>query len=638
MDTTIALMLIEAVLIFLGLAISKAIRLISPLPAIHPISVDDSCKDAADSIPSVSSPSNLVVASPPTKYDVFLSFRGEDTLDSFSSYLNEALRDANLQTCMDHKPHKGEHVSPLLLKTIEESEIFLIIFSKDYASSTWCMDELVHIMKCRDQYQRVVIPIFYEVDPSNVRKQNASFGDGFAKLKQIFKHNPEKVEEWTNALIQSTNLSGWDSKNIRPESKLIKKIVKDILSKLNSKSSFHFEGLVGIDHHIRKIEELLSEARIVGIWGMGGIGKTTLARAVFHKLKAQFETFSFVENVREQLAKIGFDRLQQECLKELIKDEDINVFDIKSTFVRSRLGRKKILLVLDDVDNSIPAEDLTEVYRWFGKGSKIIITSRDMQVLHSGSAFSIYSVPRMDFRYALHVFSLKAFKQNDPFNDYMELSEFVVDYCQGNPLALVMLGSFLQGRGKEEWESYLEKIKEALPKYIADVLKLSFDGLDEHQKNMFLDIAFFIKEGVEVSLDLIRQLYGSSIDIDISVLKDRSLTSFDHNGYIEMHDLVRDMGVEIAREQSFSNPRGPVRLRSHRDIYDFFISNEVTTSFRCLSLDMSKIKRIPLRVNDLRKMHNLVFLKIYWSDWREPSKLIIGKDMSYLPDELIQDC
>lgn len=361
----------------------------------------------------------------------------------------------------------------------------------------------------------------------------------------------------------------------RPESKLIKKIVKDILSKLNSKSCFDIEGLVGIDDQILKIEDLLSEARVVGIWGMGGIGKTTLVKTVFHKLKAQFEAFSFIENVRERLALIEFDRLQQECLKELIKDDDINVFDVKSSFVRNRLGRKKILLVLDDVDNSLPAEDLTEMYQWFGEGSRIIITSRDMQVLHNASAFSIFSVPRLDFHDSLHLFSLKAFKQHEPFEGYMELSEAVVYYCQGNPLALVMLGSFLHGRGIEEWESSLEKIKDAPPKDIIDVLKWSFDGLDEHQKTMFLDIAFFIKEGVEVSLNLVTQLYGSSVDIDISVLKDRSLTSFNHNGNIAMHDLVRDMGVEIAREQSFSNPKGPVRLRNHRDIYDFFISNEV---------------------------------------------------------------
>ncbi|XP_028754872.1 protein PHLOEM PROTEIN 2-LIKE A8-like [Neltuma alba] len=194
MDATFSLTLIEAILILLAIAISKAIRLISPLP--------DSCKDAVDSIPTVSSPSNIIVAPSATKYDVFLSFRGEDTRDAFSSYLYEALREANIHTFMDHKLHKGDHISSILLKTIEESEISLIIFSKDYASSTWCMDELFHIMKCKDKYGRLVIPIFFQVDPSNIRKQNGSFGDGFAKLKQRFKHNQERVQKWENALIK----------------------------------------------------------------------------------------------------------------------------------------------------------------------------------------------------------------------------------------------------------------------------------------------------------------------------------------------------------------------------------------------------------------------------------------------------
>ncbi|XP_028764463.1 disease resistance protein RLM3-like isoform X2 [Neltuma alba] len=195
MDATIVLMLIEAVLILLAIAISKAIRLISPLHATHPISVDDSGKDVVDDpIPTVSSPSHIIDAPLATKYDVFLNFRGEDTHDNFTSYLYEALCDANIDTFMDHKLHKGDNISPILLETIEESEISLIIFSKDYASSTWCMDELVHIMKCRDKYKRDVIPIFYyHVDPSNIRKQEGSFGDGFAKLKQRFKHNEKSA-------------------------------------------------------------------------------------------------------------------------------------------------------------------------------------------------------------------------------------------------------------------------------------------------------------------------------------------------------------------------------------------------------------------------------------------------------------
>ncbi|XP_028754868.1 TMV resistance protein N-like [Neltuma alba] len=569
MDATFSLTLIEAILILLAIAISKAIRLISPLP--------DSCKDAVDSIPTVSSPSNIIVAPSATKYDVFLSFRGEDTRDAFSSYLYEALREANIHTFMDHKLHKGDHISSILLKTIEESEISLIIFSKDYASSTWCMDELFHIMKCKDKYGRLVIPIFFQVDPSNIRKQNGSFGDGFAKLKQRFKHNQERVQKWENALIKVASLFGWDSKNIRPEAKLVKKIVKDILSKLNRKSSFHVEGLVGIDHQIQEVEELLSEARIVGIWGMGGIGKTTLASAVFERLRAEFEASCFVEDVRKLLEKNGgLNALQEKCLKELLKDEEINTYNLRSDFVRRRLHRKKILLVLDDVDNFMAAENLIKACGWFGEGSRIIITSRDMQVLKNTSAFLTYRVPTMYHHDALHLFSLKAFKQNQPFKNYLELSKRAVYYCHGNPLALKVLGCFLHGRGKEVWDSALTKLNHTLHKDIFKVLKLSFDGLDDDmQKNVFLDLAFFLNVGHGISLDCTRGLYGSHARIEISVLKERSLISVDRYGNIEMHALLVEMGLEISQQQLISNPEKPIRLWRPQDVFHFMKNDKL---------------------------------------------------------------
>ncbi|XP_028786449.1 TMV resistance protein N-like [Neltuma alba] len=441
--------------------------------------------DAVDLIPTVSCPSLIIGAPPAIKYDVFLSFRGEDTRHTFSSYLYEALDQAGLHTFMDHKLHKGDHISPILLKTIEKSEISLIIFSKDYASSTWCMDELVHIMKCKDKYGRLVVPIFYNVDPSNIRKQDGRFGDGFAKLKQRFKHDQKRVQEWKNDLIKSASLSGWDSENFRPESELVKKIVKDVLSKLNRRSSFHVDGLVGIDHQIQKVEELLTEARIVGIWGMGGIGKTTLARAVFERLTADFESFYFVEDVKQKLAK-NRSKYIKECLKKLLHDDDINPYNLTYASVRRRLEQKKILLVLDDVDNSRMAEDLIKACDWFGEGSRIIITSRDMQVLKNASdsaSPATYHVLELNPHDALHLFSLNAFKQNQPFENYLELSKWVVDYCEGNPLALKVLGRYLHGRGKEEWESALAKLNQTPDYDILNVLKLSFDGLDDTQKN-----------------------------------------------------------------------------------------------------------------------------------------------------------
>ncbi|XP_028773908.1 disease resistance-like protein DSC1 [Neltuma alba] len=422
----------------------------------------------------------------------------------------------------------------------------------------------------------------------------------------------------------------------RPEFKLIEEIVKDVLRKLNYASSSHLEGLIGIARHVKNIQRLLIEARIVGIWGMGGAGKTTLAKAIFQELKAQFDAFSFIENVKKQLKRISLDELQKNCLKELLKDEDISIYEIKSTFVKNRLQRKKILLILDDVDNSIVAADLTRVLDWFGEGSRIIITSRDMQVLKNASAtFSKYHVSDLDFEDAFHLFNLKAFKRDEPSKGYMELSKSVVKYCHGNPLALVVLGCFLYGRQKEEWESALEKLSQAPPKDIVDVLKLSFDGLDDKQQNVFLDLAFLIKQGVHISLNLLRQLYCSSMHIEISVLREKSLISFnDHNDFIEMHDLLREMGLEISSQQLFSGRKTHVRLWRHEDIYHFFHNDQAIEAIRCMSLDASKIESITLMASHFRRMHYLMSLQVYKSDRGKPSKLNICEPLDYLSKEL----
>ncbi|XP_054795799.1 disease resistance protein RUN1-like isoform X1 [Prosopis cineraria] len=609
--------------VLLAVAIFRAIR------------TSPRCKDDVDSTSTASS-SHVDTTLPATKYDVFLSFRGEDTRDIFTSHLREALRKANIRTFMDDKLPKGDNISPILLRTIEESEISVIIFSENYASSTWCMDELIHIMECNHRNGRIVIPIFYNVDPANIRKQNGSFGDGFAELEQRFKRNKEKVTKWRNALVQSTSLSGWDSKSVRPESELVKKIVEDVLRKLNRKSFVHVKGLVGIDHQIRKIVGLLREFRLVGIWGMGGIGKTTLAKAVFDNLKAQFEAFCFVENVREKLVGKGLDELQGQCLKELLKDEDINIYNMKSDFVKSRLQQKKILLILDDVDKFIAVEDLIRVCEWFGEGSRIMITSRDEHVLRNARA-TTYSVSKLDSKDALDLFSLKAFKQKDePSKCHMRLANCAVDYCAGNPLALTVLGCYFHGRGKQEWESALDKLNQTPHNDIVNVLKLSFDGLDdEEQKEVFLDIAFLIKKQHDCSLNLIRQIHGSSTDIDTSVLRERSLISFDENGNVQMHDLVREMGLQIARQRSFSDPKHLVRLWRPKDIDDyFFMSNKGPEAIRCLSVDMSKIKERTSRSIKFQKMYNLIYLKVYESDPWKPLVFNIGKDVDYLSEEL----
>lgn len=143
------------------------------------------------------------------KHHVFLSFRGEDTRYSFTSHLHEALSRKMIATFIDNELERGDEISPSLSNAIEGSKILVVVFSKGYASSRWCLGELVKILECKKMYGQIVIPVFYHVDPSDVRNRTGSFGNGFAEVEERFKEQPEMVQGWRNALTEAANLSGW---------------------------------------------------------------------------------------------------------------------------------------------------------------------------------------------------------------------------------------------------------------------------------------------------------------------------------------------------------------------------------------------------------------------------------------------
>jgi hypothetical protein len=150
---------------------------------------------------------------PQGAYDVFLSFRGEDTSKTFTDHLHTALVQAGIHTFQDDDElPRGEEISDHLLKAIRESKISTVVFSKGYASSRWCLNELVEILKCRKRKTgQIALPIFYDIDPSDVRKQTGSFAEAFVKHEERSK---EKVKEWREALEEAGNLSGWNLKDM----------------------------------------------------------------------------------------------------------------------------------------------------------------------------------------------------------------------------------------------------------------------------------------------------------------------------------------------------------------------------------------------------------------------------------------
>ena len=153
---------------------------------------------------------------PQEKHDIFISFRGEDTHGGFTAFLYEALRNNQIQAYMDdHQLERGDEISDTLMNAIEEFKIFVIIFLEKYASSMWCLNELVKIVDCQEKNGQIVIPVFYRIDPSIVRKQKEGYADAIARHEVRFKDKIEKVNQWREALKDAADLSGLDSKLFR---------------------------------------------------------------------------------------------------------------------------------------------------------------------------------------------------------------------------------------------------------------------------------------------------------------------------------------------------------------------------------------------------------------------------------------
>ncbi|KAJ8759521.1 hypothetical protein K2173_007138 [Erythroxylum novogranatense] len=568
------------------------------------------------------------------KHHVFISFRGEDTRHNFVCHLYDTLSRKGLKTFVDDQLPRGKEINPVLLQAIQDSKVALIIFSENYASSSWCLDELLKIIECHETHNQIVIPVFYRVNPSDVRKQNGSFGKSFAKHSENPRYS-NKIQKWKDALIKAANISGRGSDAIREDNKLIDQIVRDVLEKLKHLYPCSLEDFVGLDSKISQVKNLLtigsSDVRMLGIWGMGGIGKTTLAEAIFTEVSSQFEGRCFVR-VSE---KGGIEKLLEQLISELLEEREVKIYTKTiGLFLQERLKSKRVFVVFDDVSDPSQLKDLTGNQSWFGAGSNIIITSRDEQVF-KGITDNIYEVKALSHTESHQLFVRYAFKEEQTSQDHIPLIGSFVNYARGNPLAIKVLGSCVCGKGVKLWKSALTKLSNCPNEHIQNVLKLSYDGLDREEKAIFLHIACFFKgENKKVSKRVFKSC-GLSADIGVSSLVGKSLVIISENDVLDMHDLLQEMGREIVRKES-DYPRCRSRLWDAKEICDVFEEKEGTeaTEIESISLNTSQIQiEIELDPNVFKRMPNLKFLRFY-SSCGEGSKLRLTRGLYFLPSGL----
>ncbi|CAN7075798.1 unnamed protein product [Brassica oleracea var. botrytis] len=499
-------------------------------------------------------------------HDVFPSFHGADVRKSFLSHFLKELGSKGINLFTDKEIHRGEFIGPELKKAIQGSRIAIVLLSKRYASSSWCLDELVEIMKCKEELGQTVMPIFYEVDPSDVKKQAGEFWKVF---KETCKGKTnEVIGKWSQALSKVATLAGYHSKNWDNDVKMIEDVATEVANKLfNSTPSRDFDEFIGMEAHMTKISPVLrtdsDEVRMIGIWGPAGIGKTTIARCLFNQLSHTFQYSVFMMNVKAMYTPpVCSDdynvklHLQQKLLSQLIneKEEDFKISHLG--VARERLNDKKVLVVLDNVDRLVQLQAMAKETGWFGHGSRIIVTTQDRKILKAHGITDIYKVDFPSDREAIQMFCMYAFGQKSPEVGFERLVREVTRLAGRLPLGLRVMGSYFRGMSKEEWENALPGLKMCLDGEIESILMFGYNALSHENKDLFHHIACFFNHVMIEKVAEHLSTRFSNMRQRLNVLADKSLISLEislislERERVIMHDLLVQLGRDIVRKQS----------------------------------------------------------------------------------------
>ncbi|CAH1421466.1 unnamed protein product [Lactuca virosa] len=434
----------------------------------------------------------------------------------------------------------------------------------------------------------------------------------------------EAAGKWREALKEAANLAGWELKNTVDghEAKFIQKIVEELSLELRSISFTIDEKLVGMETRIKDVVSSLGtgfdDVRMIGIKGMGGGGKTTLARAVFDQISFQFKGKSFVENVREvsNASLSGLKSLQKQVLRDVLNDKGIRVSSIYDGkhMIKRMVHDKRVLVVLDDVDNVDQLEALAGDPNWFKPGSRIIITTRDEQVLVSHNVQFIHDINLLSDKEAVCLFSRYAFGRDIPIQGYEKLTREVVRYASGLPLTLRVLGSFLCGRNELEWIDAVERLQTIPLTETLKKLELSYIGLEEDYKEIFLDVACILKGRTKVVTIKVLESCGFHARNGLRVLEQKSLiTISNYNLRVGMHDHIEEMGRNIVRRAYPDKPYKHSRLWISDEIEDILAKDLGTKATRCIKFYNGKLNPHMI-IKGLRKMKELRFLSMDMGD------------------------
>ncbi|KAL3726072.1 hypothetical protein ACJRO7_031028, partial [Eucalyptus globulus] len=549
-------------------------------------------------------------------YEVFLSFRGPDTRKGFADCLYTRLSEVGIMVFRDNNDIRpGEKIDDALVESIKQSKISIPIISEDYASSRSCLMELAQMLECKKADSQSIIPIFYDIDPTELKHQRGCVRESFRKHKKR-RINPEDISKYKQALREIAAMEGYYLPNTHNghQGKLIKDVVLDVQRILNKNDLVITNRLVGIESHVPEVMRKLGiiyvngqatkicdkDVRVLKICGIPGVGKTTLAKFVYNKIYPLFEGRSFLMEIRQNVGLNGRMHLQEKLISDLRNQERrlLSTTDEGTKIIANSFKHMKVLIFIDDVHDFDQIKYLVGDLSWFGPGSRILMTVGKKDILDN-------CMSRVADKY-----------------EYYSLSIDIVDTIEGIPLAIEVTASYLYKRKIDIWRDTLSKLKKKPEKKVEEAIDLCYGSLDDEAKKIFLDIAcFFI--GMDKRLPSCMWhacQYHPSRGIDS--LRDKCLVKIGENHELVMHSQLREYGREIVRREDRC-PWKRSRIWDHDDALSTLTRKESAENVEALALMSDEKRGECFRYEGFGNPWSLRFLRLDWATigWSSQSAL-----------------